>query len=97
MGIYLTVGIIIAAYMCWLVFWLDVLETVKSKRKPMSDLEEVTLGGLAGAVGAFLFGVVLWPIMFIIAVGMTWEEFELGKIVIWKRGDDDISLKGIDD
>ena len=94
MGIYLTVGIIVALYMCWLVFWLDVLETVKSKRKPMSDLEEVTLGGLAAAIGSFLVGIMFWPLLLLMSIGMTWEHFELGKIVIWKR---DISLKGFDD
>jgi len=97
MGIYLTVGVIVALYMCWLVFWLDALETVKSKRKPMSDLDEITLGGLTAAVGSFAVGVVLWPLVAIIAVGMTWEYYDMGKIVIWKRGDDDISLKGFDD
>lgn len=82
--IYLIAGALNATLATWLVVWKDAMESSKEKRKK-HRIDEITLGGVFATIGAFLLGMFLFPIIVLMNVGMIWEIYDLGNIVLWKR------------
>lgn len=81
---YIGIGGIISAYSLWLILWKDAMETRPKKRKPI-NLEKITLGNLLLFILSFLGCAALWPIMALMAAGMTWDVYKLGKIVVYQK------------
>lgn len=82
--IWLIIGCLSGAY---LVFFLGML--FQSTVKP---IQEITLGDVLGVFGGIAAGTVFGPITLLIAVGITFDELQLGKLVLWERKETILTL-----
>lgn len=83
-SIWFLIGSINALYLGWLIIWKDVFQENKSKRKTGFP-EEVKLGFTLAAIGIFFVASVFWPLMVMISIFITWDEYKLADIVLWKH------------
>ena len=84
--LWLLIGLPITLFLGYMIIIRDVFEENTAKRN-IGLPNKIVLGDTLGALTAFGIAIFLWPLAAMIVIGITWTEFSMADIVLWRKSE----------